>query len=332
MSNRLSRSSKILYTDARPNLVRIVRELNLFSDNPFWSSTLNYSEKILSTRIFLLFLVISLLVVSIYTSLIVETRSVTLVQFSLSDFEHFQARYPDTINVLCTRASNPYHKFIRLSPKFHQICSSPFISDKWISSLFLSNATSHNILDSRTFTFAQFQALALLCHTAYQAVHDGYHIFNSTHLVTNHVRSRAEFNEIADVLTNNLQHYIMTKENRTMRVVSMSIAQNQLMSALRTNFYIKSEARSGISVMYSTIYLTKNGSSRFECGCQSQGNQCVHPAGAFYNWTLPELEKPAKSNPRPRFQVNRFKEKCILGKYRTIENRNSFKNIVIFNI
>ena len=314
MSNK---SLKSLFVDARLNLIRIIRELNLFSNNPFWSFALNYSEKILSTRLFLLFLSVSLLIIISYTTLVVQTHSVTLEQFSVATFEQLQTRYSTTINAPCTHVTNPYYKFIRLSPKFHQICSSPFVSDKWISSLFLPNATSHNILDFRTFSFAQFQALALLCQTAYRSVHDGYRTFNSTHLITDRVLSRAEFNEIANAVIKNLRYYLIANENRTARIVLMSIAQNRLMSALRTNFYIKSEARSGLSVVHNGVYLMKNRTSLIECDCRLQGNQCVHPAGAFYNWTLPELDKPAKSVPPPLFRVNRFsirikKEEFIL--------------------
>ncbi|CAF1092079.1 unnamed protein product [Adineta steineri] len=305
------RSLKNLFVDARVNLVGIIRDLNLFSNNPFWSSILNYSEKILSTRLFLLFLSVSLLIVTIYASLIVQTHSITLRQFSLSDFEYLQTRYSTTINVPCTHVSNPYHKFIQLSPKFHQICSSPFVDDKWISSLFLFNATSHNILDFRTFTFAQFQSLALLCHTAYQAVYDGYRTFNSTHLITNYLLSRIEFNEIANVLINHLQDYLVANENRTVRVVLMSIAQNRLMSALRTNFYIESEVLSGVSVVHNGIYLTKNETFSGECDCRLEGNQCTYPAGAFYNWTLPELDKPAKSYPPPRYKIPGLMAGCL---------------------
>lgn len=301
-----NKSLKSLITAARLNLVRIIRELNLFSNHPFWSSALNDTEKIHSTRLFLLFLSISLLIVISYASLIIQTQNVTLKQFSLSDFEQLQTRYSTSMNIPCTHVSNPYHKFIRLSPKFHEICSSPFIGDKWISSLFLPNGTSHNILDFRTFTFAQFQSLALLCHTAYQSIDDGYRTFNSTLLITNHALSRAEFKEIANVLVNHFQQYLVAKENRMARLILTSIAQNRLMSALRTNFYIRSEALSGLSVVHNGIYLTKNRTSLFECDCRLEGNQCIYPAGAFYNWTLPELDKPAKSNPPPRFEVNIF--------------------------
>ena len=306
MSHRLSRSSKNILVAARSDFIHTIRELNLFSDNPFWSPVLNYAEQILSTRLFLLFLFVSLLVITTYASLVIRTHTVTMEEFSLSDFERIEARYPGTISVHCTQVSNPLEKLIHLSIKFHPICSSSFIRDKWISSLFLPNATSHNILDFRTFTFAQFQALALLCHTARQAVNDGYRTFNSTHLTTSRLRSRTEFNEIVDVLTTNLRDNLVANENRTVRIVLMSIAQNRLMSALRMNFYIRSDASQDDFVIHNGIYLTENGTVSSTCDCPLEGNQCAYPAGAFYNWTVPELDQPAKSNPPPRSQVNRF--------------------------
>jgi hypothetical protein len=304
MSNRSPGSYKNLAIAARSALIRNARELNLFSDNPFWSPALNDTEQILSTRLFLLFILISLLIVITYASLIVRTHSITLDQFSLSDFEQLQTHHPNTLQVACSQVSNPYYKFIQLSPIFHEICSSPFISNRWISSLFLLNATSHNILDFRTFIFGQFQALALLCQTAKQSVYDGHRTFNSTNLITHDVLVRAEFNEIANVLIENLRNTVVAKENRTARIVSMSIAQNRVMSALRTNFYIKSVYLSKVYVTYNGYYFKNNGTSLSVCTCRLQGNQCVYPAGAFYNWTTPELDQPAKSNPPPRFQVN----------------------------
>ena len=309
MSNRLPGSSKNSFPPIRSYIIRNIRELNLFSDNPFWSSTLNHSEQILSTRLFIIFVLISLLVVITYTSLIIRTHSNTLEHFSLSDFERHHEDYPTTINVPCTQVSNPYHKFLRLSPKFHPICSSPFIGDEWISSLFVPNVTYHNVLDSRTFTFAQFQALGLLCHTAYQSVKDGYRTFNSTHLVTGAVLTRAEFYEIFDVLTSNFRNNLVENENRTAKTVSLSIAQNGFMSALRTNFYVQSKyPRSSFSI-YSEIYLKKNEKS--SCDCRLQENQCTYPAYAVYNWTESELDKSTESIPPSRFQVNKFKSNHV---------------------
>jgi hypothetical protein len=298
-----SSTSRIVFTAARSRLLRAIRELNLFSDHPFWSSTLTDAEQLLSTRLFLFFLSISVLAVIVYTSFTIRTHEVTLEKFSLTEFEQLEILHPITINVPCTKLSIPYDKFIHLSPQFHQVCSSPFIGPKWISSLFLPNATSHNILDFRTFTFAQFRALALLCRTARQAVNDAQRAFASTHLVTSHALSRSQFIEIADVLISNLKRNVEANEKRTTRLVSLSIAENRVFSALRTNYYIQSVPGSRSYLTINGAYLKKNKTMESNCFCRLEGNQCIYPAGVFDKWTPPDSLNSTESRLSPRFQV-----------------------------
>ncbi|CAF1564746.1 unnamed protein product [Adineta ricciae] len=300
-------------TAARTALIRNAKDLNLFSDNPFWSSSLNSSEQILSTRLFLLCIFVSLLIVTAYASVIVRTHSITLNKFSLSQIESLQARYPTTINIPCTQVSIPYHKFIEFSPIFHEICSSSFIEEPWISSLFLPNATSHNILDFRTFSFAQFQALALLCQTAKQAVFDAQRTFHSTNLVTNYLFSREEFLEISSVLIDNLWNNTIANENRTARIVSMSIVQNRIMSALRTNFYIQSIYLSNVYIIYNGRYWKKDQLYESACECRLEGYRCISPAGAFYNWTQFDLDMSNASqlSPAPLYRIPGLMAGCL---------------------
>ena len=220
-----------------------------------------------------------------------------------SKVERLESIYPNSINVPCTQVSIPYSKFFNFSPEFHQICSSKFIEKKWISSLFLFNTTSHNILDFRTFAFSQFRSLNLFCRTARQSINDAHRTFNSTHLVTNQLFSRALFNEIASVLTKNFQQNVIANAKQTVKVVSMFIAQNKIFSALRTNYYIQSKAGSSLYLVFNQIYLEQKGTNQSSCDCRLGGNKCIYPAGAFYNWTLPEIGYPAKNDPPPRFQV-----------------------------
>ncbi|CAF4038041.1 unnamed protein product [Rotaria sp. Silwood2] len=308
---KVSSSRKSILSAVHSHLIRALQRLNLFSDNPFWSPVLNFDEQTLSTRLFLIFISISLLVVIGYASLTVRTHNVTLYKFSISDFERLEARYPSTINVPCTEVSVPFNKFLNLSPRFHQVCLSSFVRNKWISSLFLFNATSHNILDFRTFAFAQYRSLRLLCQLARQAIKDTHRTFNSTHLVNRNTFSRAQFNEIASVLADNLQRNVLTNEKRTARVVSMIIARNRLFSALRTNYYIHSVPGSRRYLTYYAVYMEINGTEESSCDCLLRGNQCIYPAGAFYNWTLPELGKSAKNNPPPQFQIPGLMAGCI---------------------
>ena len=297
------RSSKGVFSALRSHFIDSIRELNLFSHDPFWSSTLTYSEQIINTRLFLILISISLLIVIICSSLIIVTTDETLNKFSIDDFERFEKLYPNTLNALCGQVSIPYRKFLYLSPIFHQVCTSPFISNTWITSLFLSNATSHNILDYRTFGFAHYRSLGLLCNISRQSVKDTHRTFNSTHLVNRHILSRDRFNEISSVLFDNIQQNILTDKKRTSTVISMITAHNQLWSALRTNYYLTSEPGSRYYRTHTRNYFKHNQTGDFICDCKAEGNQCIYPAGAFYNWTLPDLDMPAKNDPPPLFQV-----------------------------
>ena len=216
-STRISSNKKLCHA-ARSHFFQRLNELNLFSDHPIWSSTLNHSEQVISTRLFLISLVCSLLVIVFYGLFNIRTHTITHEKFSLVDYEQIQARYSSSIIVPCTQIANPYSNLIHIDFKFHEICSSSFINQTWISSLFLSNATSHNILDFRTFTFAQFQALALLCQTARDAIDDGYRTFNSTQLITTHLRSRADFDDIVRTVVANLRSNIIAHENQMSRI------------------------------------------------------------------------------------------------------------------
>ena len=305
MGKKSSDSSGNCFIAAYLYVARKIRELNLFSSNPFWSPSLNLTEQILSTRLFLLFLFVSLLTVITYTSVIIRTHTITLDRFTLADFEQLHLRYPTTINVPCSQVANPYYKFVRLTPSFHPVCSSPFVESQWISSLFLANETFDDVLDFRTFAFAQFQSLALLCQTAMWAVNDGLHAFNSTHLVTGQVFSRAEFNEIIDVVTNNFQNNLLENENRTAKVVSLAIAQNGLMSALRTNYFIQSKDFQDNFLIYSELYLRKNTTA--SCNCRLQENQCTYSAYAFSNATSVRVDKLSMSNPTTGYKVRAFR-------------------------
>jgi hypothetical protein len=83
----------------------------------------------------------------------------------------------------------------------------------------------------------------------------------------------------------------------------MITAQNQLVSALLTNYYFESKPGSQKYPLYHRIYLEQNKTDNSTCDCRLRGNHCIYPAGAFYNWTLPKLRMPAENNPPPLFQV-----------------------------
>lgn len=64
---------------------------------------------------------------------------------TLTQFDEFSVKY--SLALSCSQTSIPYNTFVSLTPIYHQICSSDFISDEWISSLF--NLNKNELLSIR---------------------------------------------------------------------------------------------------------------------------------------------------------------------------------------
>ena len=56
--------------------------------------------------------------------------------------------YHSNLNELtcpCSNVAIPYHKFIRLTPIFHQVCSSDFVTESWINLLSVVETVEYHV-------------------------------------------------------------------------------------------------------------------------------------------------------------------------------------------
>ncbi|CAF3339795.1 unnamed protein product, partial [Rotaria sp. Silwood2] len=64
----------------------------------------------------------------------------------------------------CSQVSLSYNQFLISRPSFHQVCSSDFISDRWISNLYFDDKQrSFRDEDFRATAFTTFRVLASFC-------------------------------------------------------------------------------------------------------------------------------------------------------------------------
>ena len=85
----------------------------------------------------------------------------------------------------CSQLSFSYGTFVTLEAKFHQVCSSDFISDRWIKTIFFgSNASQFYQSDIRSTGSAQFQVLASLCRLSKRSFEDGLNSLYATPLIS----------------------------------------------------------------------------------------------------------------------------------------------------
>ena len=94
-------------------------ELNLFK------SGLNEVEVVRqerwSTRLYLILLIMSLLVLVIYSGFGIQTIHVTVQEPSAELFEKLQLQYSETLQCPCSQIAVKYERFIQIQPTYHRV-------------------------------------------------------------------------------------------------------------------------------------------------------------------------------------------------------------------
>ena len=132
------------------------------------------------------------MVLILFTSLETEIITTTASNPSVTTYNSLQKLYPNTLRCPCSSTTIPYEQFLTLSPTLHQVCSSDFITDSWLT--ILQNAVDYNAEDWRNRAYSQFQLLSNLCQLAKDTIDDAVHRFIVQSLVVANVLSESEFN------------------------------------------------------------------------------------------------------------------------------------------
>ncbi|CAF1466772.1 unnamed protein product, partial [Adineta steineri] len=91
----------------------------------------------------------------------------------------------------CSTTTIPYETFISLSPNFHQVCSSGFVNDAWITLLSLTRNGLYNNWPTRA--VHQFRLLSTMCELVNETVIDAVERFIIRSLVTFNVLTETDF-------------------------------------------------------------------------------------------------------------------------------------------
>jgi hypothetical protein len=276
-------------TTARSSIVTRLRDhlsqVNVYEDE----RSLSFNEQFVATRLYLGILVVSIFVLLMFTASTMQTHRITLISPSAFQFEYLSDLYPSTLSCLCSQVTIPYKTFLSFTPQYHQVCSSEFISQSWISSLFSINTTNYFPLDFRTSASSQFQVIALICNTVIESVSNAVQEFATQQLITSRTLSRSAFDAQSAALTQQLKIVTIAEVTRLGRFVSSSLSQNHLVSTLHTNYFIYSVPGTRFYTSMSGVYLPRNYSLPIDakdfCDCEFT-YECVAQSGFFNKWEL----------------------------------------------
>ncbi|CAF0904771.1 unnamed protein product [Adineta steineri] len=135
----------------------------------------------------------SLLVLIIFTSLSNQTVTITESNPSLMTYKDLQAMYSSTLKCPCSNTVIRYDTFLLLSPTLHQVCSSDFVHDDFLSVL-NGMGSSDNRNDWTNRAFSHFQLLMDLCRLANETIKDAVDRFIMRSIVISNVLNENDFN------------------------------------------------------------------------------------------------------------------------------------------
>jgi hypothetical protein len=216
-------------------LKHILQNFNLFrstqqpegDDNGY-----QLKNQLISTRLFICLLSISLIILLVYTSQVQVTHIIIIDSPSLEVYSSLYEKYAEVLTCPCTNIAITQQEFISLTPTFHQICDSDFVNTRWPTGIDASMGS--NYVYNRDFRFRGFSAFTVLisiCSLSKTNIANALIDFNSTTFISKNVLPEniliAQMNASIDSYTTSLA-YAFERSFQTIRDTTQA---NGLVSA-----------------------------------------------------------------------------------------------------
>lgn len=193
-----------------------------------------------STRLFIIMLCAAVLIITVYSSISQQTR-IVVTNPSLESIEKLQANPLIASSLLCpcSQYSSAYKNIIHLTPNYHQICSSHFVTSSWITVLGITKNNS-NVLFGADFRgyYLFFQLLQSLCILAKDTVSNAVLVFGNSQLVTAELLTRQVFH---NQMNSSVEFFTRSTANDFVRLIHLlsNVTQaNQYVVGASNNFMV----------------------------------------------------------------------------------------------
>lgn len=211
--------------------------LNLFKTRS--SNGQNIVVELLATRIYIISLIFLVLGISISAGWL--GRTITEIQYSpsLNNYLNLEKNFPRTLKCRCSNIGVSYERFVKTNVTFHQVCSSQFVTQQWIDSVFINTINMTIAASDVRYHLSYFwQIVAGLCSLTNNTWNDvimnfgSLRVFSPYAMIEEVIRSQAleELNNQISLSKKTLMHNFLFIRRIT--------TENQFISALGTNFYL----------------------------------------------------------------------------------------------
>ncbi|CAF4776502.1 unnamed protein product [Rotaria sp. Silwood1] len=222
-------------------------------------------SNIISTRIFFIVFIIVLFELAI----IMKTRNRnTLITVENPSEDQFK-NLPSDTHCPCSHISLSNGEFISIQTRFHQICSSDFISDRWIKTInFGLNTTYFSAYDFRTEGSAIFQSLESFCRLSKGYAIQSIDSFNKDLFISQEVLKESVFQSQINAIIQQFELSSPIEFSTQVVLIRKMIAGNRFLSALQTNYmqwYMLWQNNVTLIVIHNRLFLDPQASSSCSC-------------------------------------------------------------------
>lgn len=161
-----------------------LENFNLFPSATSSTDAQNLRMQLISTRIFICLLLISISTLLIYISNDTVIKSVTLANPNVYQFENFYQYYSQSLACPCAKINTDYRTFVNITVLMHPLCDSMYVTDAWIQYIVDQTSSVYWTDDFRSMGSYLFQALRSLCDMAKDSISDSLSQFYRSSFVT----------------------------------------------------------------------------------------------------------------------------------------------------
>ncbi|UJR11678.1 hypothetical protein I4U23_015859 [Adineta vaga] len=237
-------------------------QFNLFQKLPRSNNEQTLQLERYTTRIYIIILVLTLFILTIFTSSQSETIQMKIKHPSIDTFHGLYKKYSLTLHCSCKQATIDHQLIVSLLPQYHTICASEFLSSEWINMKYLQ---SSSILtrDYRYQSQFYFQFLSTLCSMAKQTIEESLKLFYQTKFISNQLYPREIFQIQINLILEQFQRTIPETYQRLLILLKANLETNQFITSMNSWFLYDKTDSNGNYILDLTnfIYQSKEKSN-----------------------------------------------------------------------
>ncbi|CAF1468909.1 unnamed protein product [Adineta ricciae] len=173
--------------------LRKLKQQNLFK-NVNNRSESSIKEQRLISRAYLTLLIGVICALILFMSFNREMVTITERSPSLQTYIDLEQSHSTILRCPCSESAILYQKFLTLSPRLHQVCTSIFVEDDWIE-LLMSLMDYRSLKDWRNRASSEFRILSDFCQLANRTISDAVNRYLSQFFITSSILSKTDFEQ-----------------------------------------------------------------------------------------------------------------------------------------